>query len=83
MFKFLLVIILFSLLMVFLLGFSFLRGLRNLIFGPPERQQPHSKSGKSAHSQQQHRQKPQKEEAKIVRKLMEEAEYVDYEEVKD
>ncbi|MDR1119615.1 MAG: DUF4834 family protein [Dysgonamonadaceae bacterium] len=79
MFKFLLVIILFFLLMAILLGFSFVRGLKNLIFGSSSRQQ----SYKSTRSQKQYQQKAQKEEAKIVRKLMEDAEYVDYEEVKD
>jgi hypothetical protein len=65
--------------MVFLLGFSFVRGLKNLIFGSSDKQH----SYKSPRYQKQYQQKTQKEEAKIVRKLMEDAEYVDYEEVKD
>jgi hypothetical protein len=69
--------------MVFLLGFTFLRGLKNLFFGSPNRQQT---SGKSAHSQkhqQKHQQKVSKEKGKIIRQLMEDAEYVEYEEIKD
>ncbi len=80
MIKFLFIVFMFFVLLIFLLGFSFARGLKNLFFGPSDRKQTYSRTS------QQHQKQPnkeEKEEVKIARKLMEDAEYVEFEEIKD
>lgn len=87
MFKFLLFIFLFVVLIGFLLGFSVIRGLKRLLFGPG----PSSGQQRPGGQQQRQRQRPQEERKeedpniKISRKLFksEKGEYVDYEEIKD
>lgn len=91
MLKFLLFIILFIVFIGFLLGFSILRGLKRLLFGPgPSARQQHAGSRNNyQHQRQQTRaqaeRKDEEPQVKISRKLFEaeKGEYVDYEEIKD
>ena len=86
MFKFLLIIVLFILLLGFLLGFSIIRGLKNLLFGPGNRQQARPQNNNQRQYQQPKEERRDEEpHVKISRKLFESeaGEYVDYVEIKD
>ncbi|MDR1919818.1 MAG: DUF4834 family protein [Tannerellaceae bacterium] len=77
MFKFVLFIFFFIIILGFLAGFSIIRSIRDALFGPPPnsrntRQRPSAKNT----SQEQ----PKRSRKKIFKK--EEGEYVDYEEIK-
>ncbi|MDR1557006.1 MAG: DUF4834 family protein [Tannerellaceae bacterium] len=78
MFKFLLFIFFFIILLGFLAGFSILRSLRDALFGPPsgsrKSQQQTTAGKKTSHNRSAASRK------KIIRK--DEGEYIDYEEVK-
>ncbi|MDR1335297.1 MAG: DUF4834 family protein [Tannerella sp.] len=80
MFKFLVFLFLFFLLLVSLLGFSALRTFKAILFGnPKKRKQTHSSA--SSGRQRTRNNRPQPSRKKIISK--EEGEYIDYEEVKD
>lgn len=80
MFKFLLFIFFFIILLGFLAGFSILRAIRDALFGPPSNarnsRQQHTGTGKKTASQS----KPGASRKKIIKK--DEGEYIEYEEVK-
>lgn len=86
MFKILLIGVLFFFMMFLLLGVSFLRGLKNLIFGSSNsrqqsRQRQQNQSQQSNRQQQYQQQQDNASRKKIFAK--DEGEYVDYEEVKE
>jgi hypothetical protein len=82
MFKFILFIFFFIILLGFLAGFSIIRGIRNALFGPPPNarnaKQQRAASGKNTSRKQTHSAPPPRK--KIIEK--DEGEYIDYEEVK-
>jgi uncharacterized membrane protein len=77
MIKFIFFILFFVILLMFLAGFSVIRGIRDILFGSPSGRQRTAASGKNASRRQTASQKKQK---KIFRK--DEGEYIDYEEIK-
>lgn len=81
MLKFLLIIILMFALLVFLLGFSFLRFLRDMFFGSSERNQRPKQQAKQRSRQRQTYSDPEPPKRKKVF-TPEQGEYTDYEEVK-
>jgi len=78
MFKFIFFGFFFIVLMTLLLGFSFLRTLKNILFGSGNKKKT---GGQRQAKQKQTTQQASSNKAKIFRK--DEGEYVDYEEVKD
>ncbi len=88
MIKFILFILFFGFLLVFLLGFSIIRSVKNVLFGSSSKAHASSRRSNGNHSSGQQRRRPSanKEYAhsssrkKIFAK--DEGEYVDYEEVK-
>ncbi|MDR1454887.1 MAG: DUF4834 family protein [Tannerella sp.] len=80
MFKFLIFLFFFFLILVSLLGFSALRTFRNILFGnPKKRTQAHSSD--AADRQRRRNSQPHPSHKKIIPKN--EGEYIDYEEVRD
>lgn len=73
MFKFILFIFFFIILLGFLAGFSIIRSIRNLLFGPPQGARNNRKQRRTGPDKQASRKK-------IFKK--DEGEYIDYEEVK-
>lgn len=87
MIKFLLFILFFGFLLVFLLGFSIIRSVKNVLFGSSDKSHASRRSNSNRSSGQQHNHQSANEEytrpssrKKIFAK--DEGEYVDYEEVK-
>ncbi|MDR2138827.1 MAG: DUF4834 family protein [Tannerella sp.] len=80
MFKFLVFLFLFFLLLVSLLGFSALRTFKAILFGSPKkRTRAHSSTSADRQRARESRSRPSRK--KMIAK--EEGEYIDYEEVKD
>ncbi len=91
MFKFLLVIFFLFLFLIFLMGFSIVRGVKNFLFGGGDnytKKQTHHKrtsnssnSNSQRYSSSQYEDNTYREKKKVYSR--DEGEYVDYEEVKD
>jgi hypothetical protein len=76
MFKFILFIFFFIILLGFLAGFSIIRGIRDALFGPP----PSARNTKQRPTDKHTSHKQTSSHKKIIKK--DEGEYIDYEEMK-
>ncbi|MDR0430821.1 MAG: DUF4834 family protein [Tannerellaceae bacterium] len=86
MFKFLFFIVFFIVLMTLMLGFSFLRTLKRILFGESENEKRARQQRQAAKNASNQRNAKQKENTTSSRKKIftkEDGEYVDYEEIKE